>query len=1225
MTIQQGDIKIMASQVLADVAEGGGAATGTEIVDGQSNNLFPDISELDRVIGRVNLRKVFPSVRTVTTDGYNGVNVIVSDIPDDPAVGAFLFKTGEYFDTRDDAQKRLEAYLVRGTPYDGLLFGDHIEGMRTVTLLQRESSEIPGVGSTIYLIQDQGLAAEASQYVRATKISHRVREFAVPGQGEKTFRRRELTMELSDPLRSDFNGFEPADSYDDSRLNYTAKTRVFQTVVADAAEYFSTVTLAEPIALGSFSGKVNTIFSQIVPSAQVESALADARMNQQTGAITPTGADWTQSLTLHWTTTQAMYVGGGIAPGTLNISREGVVVTDRAGRLIRNGADVGGVDYANGVLTLATNLWVTGGTHQVVYQPAGQLTVVTRSIGVPVTQQSQSRTQVVSLTPIPAPASLQVSYLSGGQWYVLTETGTGALAGADSSIGAGQLNYSTGTVTLTMGALPDIGSQVIYSWAPTQDRATVPTSALDNAARAFFDFTVGALEPGSLTLAWNNGAARTAADSAGALTGDATGKVWYGGGRIQFSPASMPPPGTVLTWTVTAAQQRDEITAGLTDAGAAWSWTLPGAPIKPRSLQLAIAGTIPVRQSSGTDANQTSLYRVLDDGAGALYVVSLTGNLVVGSVNYATGAVSLTKTTAGFVSSQGNWERVTPIGDPNINPSYVVYNGNSNRTTGLTLRGNFTDVETLQPPWAWWSSTTGAGAIAQYAGASGTSTTGTVALTEAKAAAELGSYPTRWGPVYYSWYTVNFKMGTSTYQTDGKGGATILKDVNPLTGEGTDVGLIVGTTATFTDWPAGASSTLVDVRTGAAAPFSGSRDVLTDAVIFRTATAPIKPSSLQITGTLEDGTAISATADAQGQIISTYIKGKVDVATGVVVLRFGQDTATPSDPINPGAGKINLSYLGLAGVNWVDSKQVQADTLRYNAVAYSYIPLDADILGLDPVRLPSDGRAPVFRPGTIAVIHNTQTTSPQTVTAGQTVNLGRTRLSRVRVIGADGATIHAGYSANLNAGTVTFSSVTGYSQPIRIEHRIEDAATVSSAQITGQLAFTRPITHDYPASTSMVSSALVIGDMQARVSRVFDQASWTNVWSDDLIGDPAGGTFNTIDYPPTVNNLGAVTERWVLRFTGATAFQIIGEHLGLIGTGNTSTDCAPVNPASGQPYFNLPALGWGGGWATGNALRLNTIGAIAPVWVGRVIQQSQPTTDSDSFSILVRGDIDNPA
>lgn len=1219
MTIQQGDIKIMASQVLADVAEGGGAATGTEIVDGQSNNLFPDISELDRVIGRVNLRKVFPAVRTVTTDGYNGVNVIVSDIPDDPAVGAFLFKTGEYFDTRENAQKRLEAYLVRGTPYDGLLFGDHIEGMRTVTLLQRESSEIPGVGSTIYLIQDQGLAAEASQYVRATKISHRVREFAVPGQGDKTFKRRELTMELSDPLRADFNGFEPADSYDDSRLNYTAKTRVFQTVVADAAEYFSTVTLAEPIALGSFSGKVNTIFSQIVPSAQVESALADARMNQQTGAITPTGADWTQSLTLHWTTTQAMYVGGGIAPGTLNISREGVVVTDRAGRLIRNGADVGGVDYANGVLTLATNLWVTGGTHQVVYQPAGQLTVVTRSIGVPVTQQSQSRTQVVSLTPIPAPASLQVSYLSGGRWYVLSETGTGTLVGADSSIGAGMLNFSTGTVTLTMGALPDIGSSVIYSWAPTQDRATVPTSELDNAAKAYFEINVGAFEPGSLTLNWNDGTARTATDNAGALQGYASGKVWYGGGRIQFSPDTLPAAGTTLQWVITSATQQEATAGALTDAGASWTWTLPGAPIKPRSVQLAIGTRYVDRKHPGVDELTDVTQRVLDDGNGVLYIMAVTGALTIGAVNYTTGAVTIQKTVSGFVSVQGNWETVYPIGDSNINPSYVVYTGQSNRTTGLTILPSRTS-SIVRPGWAWWGpGDDGAGVLAQYAGSSGTSQTGSVTLNTLIVSQ---SYHT--SPNNYGWYAASFTIGTSRYQS-GAGGVTVLRNVNPLTGEGEQVGLFSGGKASITAWDAGVSPSLGQPNISTGATLAASRDVLTDAVIFRTATAPIKPSSLQITGTLEDGTAISATADAQGQIISTYIKGKVDVATGVVVLRFGQDTATPSDPINPGAGKINLSYLGLAGVNWVDSKQVQADTLRYNAVAYSYIPLDADVLGLDPVRLPSDGRAAVFRPGTIAVIHNTQTTSPQTVTAGQTVNLGRTRLSRVRVIGADGATIHAGYSANLNAGTVTFSSVAGYSQPIRIEHRIEDAATVSSAQITGQLAFTRPITHDYPAGTSMVSSALVIGDMQARVSRLFDQSSWTNVWSDDLIGDPAGGTFNTIDYPPTVNNLGAVTERWVLRFTGATAFQIIGEHLGLIGTGNTSTDCAPVNPASGQPYFTLPALGWGGGWATGNALRLNTIGAIAPVWVGRVIQQSQPTTDSDSFSILVRGDIDNPA
>jgi hypothetical protein len=121
----------------------------------------------------------------------------------------------------------------------------------------------------------------------------------------------------------------------------------------------------------------------------------------------------------------------------------------------------------------------------------------------------------------------------------------------------------------------------------------------------------------------------------------------------------------------------------------------------------------------------------------------------------------------------------------------------------------------------------------------------------------------------------------------------------------------------------------------------------------------------------------------------------------------------------------------------------------------------------------------------------------------------------------------------------------------------------------------------------------------------------------------ANATFNDIDYPITTTNLGAVTERFVIRFTGATAFTCFGEHLGLIGTGNTSQDFSPNNPAADQPYFTIPALGWGGGWSAGNVLRLNTIGAIAPVWVARVIKQSQPTETADSFSLLVRGDIDN--
>lgn len=1215
MTIQQGDIKIMASQVLADVSEGGGAATGTEIVDGASNNLFPDISELDRVVGRVNLRKVFPAVRTLTTDGYYGVNAIISDAPDDPAVSAVLFSTGEYFDTRDQAQIRIESYLTRGPQYGGILFGDHIEGMRTLTMLQRASVEVPSIGTTLYLRANAGTATERNQYVRVTQVSSRVREFAVPNDGEKTFKRTEVTIELSDPLRSDFNGFTPADSYNDSTLNYTNKTQLFETVVADAATYYGIVPLAQAASLSDFSVDVDSIFSQIVPSAQVETPIADARMNQQTGAITPSGQTMTQVVTLAFTTSQALYIGGTISPGTLTVSREGVVLTDKGGKLLNNGQEVGAVDYDNGVLTLSTNVWATSGTHSISYQAAGALTVVTRSIGVAVTQQSQSLSQVVTLDPVPAPRSLQISYLSGGRWYVLNENGTGGIAGSDSSLGAGTLNFSTGTTSLTMGALPDIGSQVIYSWAPIQDRATITTTQLDNAGRAYFDLTVGTFKPGSLLLEWNDGTARSATDNNGALQGYATGKVWYGGGRLQFSPTTMPAPGTELTYTITEATPHTETTANLTDSGASWTWTLPGAPIKARSVRLAIAGTIPERVYPGTDTDTTALYQITDDGAGTLIVTHLTGQLQVGTINYTTGLVSLTKATGGYVSSQGNWDRKIPFGATYVDPTYITFTGNSNRTTGLTLRGDLTGVTSTQPAWAWWETVTGAGALAQYAGADGTAQSGTLTLSTAQVAGTVQG-------VYGTWYYADFKLGNSTYKSNA---GTVLRDINPLTGEGESVGYMIGQRATFTSWQTNASSLTVSMSAGASPGLLASRDVLVDGVIFRTAQAPLKPSSFSITGELEDGTTFNATANASGHIVSANVKGKIDVETGVVVLRFGQDATAPADPLNPGVGQINLAYLGIPGVNWVNGKSVQADTLRYNAVAYSYIPLDADILGLDPVRLPSDGRVPIFRAGTVAVVHNTQTTTAAAVSNGQTLSTGRTRLSRLRVIGANGQTINTGHTANLNAGTVTFTDVSGYSQPVRLEHRIEDAALVSSAQITGRLALTRAITHAYPVPGSYVSSALLIGDMQSRVALVFDQLAWTNVWSDDLIGDQANATYNTIDYPITCNNLGAVTERFALRFTGVTSFQCLGEHLGLIAVGNTAEDFAPVNPATGQPYFTLQAIGWGGGWANGNVLRINTVGAIKPVWVARVIQQSQPTDTADSFSILVRGDIDNPA
>ena len=76
--------------------------------------------------------------------------------------------------------------------------------------------------------------------------------------------------------------------------------------------------------------------------------------------------------------------------------------------------------------------------------------------------------------------------------------------------------------------------------------------------------------------------------------------------------------------------------------------------------------------------------------------------------------------------------------------------------------------------------------------------------------------------------------------------------------------------------------------------------------------------------------------------------------------------------------------------------------------------------------------------------------------------------------------------------------------------------------------------------------------MRPAVPALFDQASWTSVWSDDLIGSGATAQYNDIDYPLEVLNDGAVTDRWRINFTsgnpssGTASFQVISENLGVI-------------------------------------------------------------------------------
>lgn len=462
--------------------------------------------------------------------------------------------------------------------------------------------------------------------------------------------------------------------------------------------------------------------------------------------------------------------------------------------------------------------------------------------------------------------------------------------------------------------------------------------------------------------------------------------------------------------------------------------------------------------------------------------------------------------------------------------------------------------------------------------------------------------------------SVNFRFGGKTY-FDRLG--SLYTDLDVATGAATLAGTINYSTGevTVTQWANGVpnSVTLTALVTAAG-------DNLVSGVTFRVPVSPVRPGSLQLLATRLVGGLINVTANIDGSISGTSVRGEVDYETGVVGVEFGQLVVAAGNEDEPWYDESAVDDDG----NIWRPEMVFAETIRFNAVAFSYLPLDADLIGLDPVRLPQDGRVPIFRKGGFAVIGHSKTSSPMTVSDDQTIDLGRVRVSRIRVVGADGVTINTGYEEDLEAGTVTFTDVTDYAQPVVIEDRVEDLVQVSDVQISGQLAFTRPITHDYPVG-SFVSSALIAGDLKARVSTLFDQASWDGVtWQDSIVGSPATASYNATLSPVEVENFGAVSERWALRFTSTTAFQIIGEHVGIIGTGSINTDTAPLNPATGTPYFTMRALGWGTGWAIGNTVRLTTVGAQFPVWAVRTVQQGAETVLDDSFELLIRGDVDRP-
>lgn len=633
MPIETKDLVLYESERLTDNDDGGGKYNGQIIIDGQSNNLFDDVSELDRTMGDVSMRKIFPAVTTNDTDKLMGATVFISENPKDPNVSALLFSTKNWTDERQSAQNRVENYLAKGGQIAGTPLDTHWLGMKQLQVAMFPQENESSVGDTIVLVSDEGKALEHEQYLRIIKVETRTAIMVIDG---KNVEYKIASYLLNDPLDIDFVGLSARQWYS----GQASKTIIRDSIVADTGSYYASAGLSEDVQVGEFTVNAESIFSQIIPSAQTESPIIDVNAAGESTILVP-GNDGliTASFPTTVGVSQNLYIGSSVMPSSVAFTLFGQPVTDQGGLLkTSSGIQVGTIDYQRGLIQWTSSATTGATTLVITFKPAAAPNQYFQSYAMPVTQNNQSTNWTGVLVPIPAPGSLSISYMSQGKFYELKDDGSGQLKGSSGSFGSGRINYETGSWLLTTGALPDVETPILLLWG-----TPIVTFVRSNLSvnKAAFEFNLGqaGIAPG-VTITWLlEGVAKTAVSNAqGKFTGDATGEINYSEGSGKITPNKLPQKNTQFTVIYNYGNQLTQTKSAVApDSNQKLSFTIgTGAAIQPNSVELSIPVSDQLGQNNGTA-------KVMDVPINSTMgnLVSSTGD-IQGTINYNTGAIEVT-------------------------------------------------------------------------------------------------------------------------------------------------------------------------------------------------------------------------------------------------------------------------------------------------------------------------------------------------------------------------------------------------------------------------------------------------------------------------------------------------------------------------------------------------------------------------------------------------------
>lgn len=184
---------------------------------------------------------------------------------------------------------------------------------------------------------------------------------------------------------------------------------------------------------------------------------------------------------------------------------------------------------------------VSGGTRSV------QFPAVAHTARTQISLNNRQLNYTNLLIPKPQPGTIAVSYRALGKWYTLTDDGTGALSGSYPGVGVGTVNYATGSIAVTLAAIPDINSVILWAWGtPVHfDAPTLSLAAVDFPGWSY-QLQHTHLQPRTVTVTWTSaGSLKLATDNGGGkFIGDGSGVIRYVRGQFTLKPALLPDPGS---------------------------------------------------------------------------------------------------------------------------------------------------------------------------------------------------------------------------------------------------------------------------------------------------------------------------------------------------------------------------------------------------------------------------------------------------------------------------------------------------------------------------------------------------------------------------------------------------------------------------------------------------------------------------------------------------------